>query len=649
MNRFGNVPGKKGFRFGIAAVITISLLSVLSFENAGTSYVNCYMEHLESFAAEQDRLIEIIDRQTSISSEQVMLIKKEIAAARIELKAIDFWLRYLDPVTYKKINGPLPVEWESESINSKSYSIQRDGAGLTLSELYLDEAEVQKDVLLNLLNQSKEALEIYRTDSILQILSNPDHFYFANRLFLLNLAAIYTSGFECPDPQNVIPELDEMLISTALIYETFNQSFSNQQLSSDYLTLYAAMQQFVHEQPKQHDQFDHFHFISDFVNPLFAKNQELIRKYKIYPQLESDYFVNGDCNSIFDKHLFIPQNTKGIFKDVSNQKQLTAISAIGKLLFYDPILSGNGKRSCVSCHKPTEYFTDTTVAVSLQFDGIGSLPRNTPSLINSVFNHTLMLDGRFGSLQDQAKDVTSNPIEMGGDADAILTAVMSCPDYKNAFENFTQLTPAYPEVTIDHIVSAITIYYSGFSDFDATFDQAMNGNSELSAESINGFNLFMSKAQCATCHFAPQFNGVKPPYGGNEFEVLGVPADTLYRHLSADSGRYKINPAFETFFAFRTGTIRNSTFTAPYMHNGVFKNIDQVFDFYNGGGGAARGLTIENQTLSSDSLNLTEPEIENLKSFLRTLDEQIIFQSPPSELPVSQLKQFADRKVGGEY
>jgi cytochrome c peroxidase len=159
----------------------------------------------------------------------------------------------------------------------------------------------------------------------------------------------------------------------------------------------------------------------------------------------------------------------------------------------------------------------------------------------------------------------------------------------------------------------------------------------------------MSKAQCATCHFVPQFNGVKPPYVGSEFEVLGVPSDTLYSSLSADSGRYSVHPAPEMRNAFRTGTIRNAAHTAPYMHNGVFRTLQQVVDFYDVGGGAGHGLIVPNQTLSSDSLKLTDAEKKSLIAFMKSLDEEIIFEPAPAELPVSGSKTLNNRKSGGIY
>jgi cytochrome c peroxidase len=177
----------------------------------------------------------------------------------------------------------------------------------------------------------------------------------------------------------------------------------------------------------------------------------------------------------------------------------------------------------------------------------------------------------------------------------------------------------------------------------------MNNKEILSSEGIEGFNLFMSKAQCATCHFVPQFNGVKPPYVGSEFEVLGVPADSNYSRINADEGRFGINPANETMHAFRTGTLRNADHTMPYMHNGVFQTMRQVIDFYDGGGGAGRGLNVPNQTLSSDSLKLSEAEKNDLMLFISSLNENIKFEPIPTQLPVSADSHLNKRKVGGEY
>jgi cytochrome c peroxidase len=133
------------------------------------------------------------------------------------------------------------------------------------------------------------------------------------------------------------------------------------------------------------------------------------------------------------------------------------------------------------------------------------------------------------------------------------------------------------------------------------------------------------------------------------FEVIGVPEDTSFKNINKDSGRYYINPAYETLHAFRTGSIRNAPFTKPYMHNGVFKTLEEVIDFYDAGGGVGRGLAIDNQTLSSDSLRLTNSEKKSLIAFIGSLNEDIRFAPPPQKLPSSGISQLNQRKVGGEY
>jgi cytochrome c peroxidase len=260
-----------------------------------------------------------------------------------------------------------------------------------------------------------------------------------------------------------------------------------------------------------------------------------------------------------------------------------------------------------------------------------------------------MLDGKHYTLQNQAEEVIANPVEMGCNADEIIANVMSCNTYKKAFQRYVKLTPNYPGISLEHIVSAITLYYSGFSKFDAPFDRAMNGKEELDAETIKGYNLFMSKAQCGTCHFVPQFNGVKPPYISSEFEVLGVPGDSAYNAISKDSGRYDVNPAYETLHAFRTNSIRNSSFTKPYMHNGVFKTLDEVIDFYDAGGGVGHGFKMVNQTLAEDSLHLSTSEKNAIKAFMRSLDEDVIFEKAPATLPATKMEKYKDRVPGGIY
>jgi cytochrome c peroxidase len=630
---------------------TFTAIGLLSFvkRNSADVYRSLYFSRLDEFISEQNKLLRIIEAAHLSSGNDLKRIREQIILARVQLKKADFWLRYFEPTIYKKINGPLPVEWETEVFEKFEKPYKREGAGLTLAFLYLEEDNPGKDSLFSLVSEASIALKAYLADSIAGQLATYHHFYLCNRLYLLNLAAIYTTGFECPDAQSIIPELREMMNAVREIYTDFNLAFPGKSLGESYLELYNKAIAFVNEQQDDYEKFDHYRFIRDYVNPLYRLNQQMILGYKVATKSMVDYSINKSAASIFSKELYFGQNEKGIFLRVSDSAALREIDRLGKLLFYDPILSANNQRSCASCHKPDQFFTDTISVSAPAFNKSSVLPRNTPTLVNAIYNHLLMADGKHISLTEQVKGVVFNPLEMAGKEKEILKKVMSCPDYKSGFEKLLAFTPAEEEISINHLASAITYYYGKFSRYQSLFDESMNKEAELNDEAKKGFNVFMSKAQCATCHFVPQFNGVKPPYVGSEFEVLGVPENSSFSSISDDLGRYLVNPAKETLHAFRTGSLRNSMHTAPYMHNGVFKTMDEVIDFYDAGGGIGKGLHLSNQTLGEDSLHLTSYEKKWLLAFLSALDEKIVFEKAPEKLPKSNNIVLNKRKVGGIY
>jgi cytochrome c peroxidase len=634
---------------GVILILCLVMAYAFIPNSHDTPYTRLYRSRLDTFNLRLSSLVQTIKQNDPKSAQGRAAIQQAIEQARFSLKNIDIWLRYLEPVMYNKINAPIPVEWENEVFEKFEKPYRREGAGLMLAYLYMGQNDAQKDSLITLITQAQTAMQTFAADSITRQLDSPAHFFFANRLYLLNLAAIYTTGFECPDTAMIIPEMCSMLRGVRQLYTAFNASFPGTPITTDYLALYDKTIEFAAKQPGNYARFDHYTFIRDYINPLFALNQKMINQYGVVSISYNDYTLNNNSLSIFDKSLYTPQNTKGIYSLVTDSEQLAEIRHIGKLLFYDPILSGNNKRSCASCHKPKQYFTDTVLNTSMQFNNTDKLPRNTPSLVNVIYNHLLMLDGRHISLQNQGLDVMTNPVEMGGKKQDIVDKVMSCKEYRTALKKFAKLTPEVKGVTFEHIVSAITYYYGDYSKYYAPFDDAMNDHKPLDKEAIAGFNLFMGKALCGTCHYVPQFNGVKPPYISSEFEVIGAPADSAYSALSNDSGRFRINPAFETMHAFRTGTIRNAEYTKPYMHNGSFYSLDQVLEFYNNGGGVGRKFKLDNQTLPTDAIHLTSEEKKQLLAFIHSLNEKIIFEPTPEKLPESSDKALNARKVGGEY
>ncbi len=651
----------------LASILSLIYLS-LSFTTTKKDkpYTDLYFDSKANFNASMDDLKNYIMEGNLSDQEVLSNIKIIIIRCRHFLKTMDFWWRYYEPIAYKKINGPLLIEWENEVFEKHEKPYKREGFGLSLALMYLEDKNITKDSLLHLIDPAIKTLDVFSADSIIQQLESPASFFFCNRLFLLNLAAIYTTGFECPEDEWILPELRFMLVSVESIYKRYQLQYPDFLLPKEYLDLFHEMSLFVQQKVHQNyknvnpligvaqpkdivSSLDHFTWIQKYVNPLYKMNQNMISKNHLVSLSYIDYSMNSKNSSIFDKSLYHAQNTQGIFIRVKDTSAIHEMIKLGKLLFYDPILSGNNKRSCASCHKPTQYFTDTSVTTSLEFDGITRLPRNSPTLINSEFNHLILLDGKHITLQDQLQDVITNPKELAMKREDLVAKVISCPDYKKAFNTFLKHTPTEQKITPEHIVSVISMYVSTLSQYEAPFDQMMNGTLPVNDEVQAGFNLFMGKAKCGTCHFVPLFNGVKPPYTNSEFEVLGVPLDTTFRKISPDEGRFVINPAYETKHAFRTGSIRNSSFTKPYMHNGVFNTMDEVIEFYNAGGGNGKGLIIENQTLSSDSLKLTVLEKKQLITFIQSLDEMVPNQFPPMNLPKSKNKLLNNRKIGGEY
>ena len=183
-----------------------------------------------------------------------------------------------------------------------------------------------------------------------------------------------------------------------------------------------------------------------------------------------------------------------------------------------------------------------------------------------------------------------------------------------------------PEVNFQHTAGALAAYIRTLNPFKSSFDHYMQGDkTALTAAQQRGFNLFMGKAQCGTCHFAPLFNGLLPPnYNTTEYEVLGTPADDNLEnpHADSDQGRYAFMP-FATFKgAFKTPTVRNAAMTAPYMHNGKFSSLEKVLDFYDKGGGVGLGLNVPDQTLSSSPLHLSAQEKKDIIAFIESLTDK---------------------------
>lgn len=622
----------------LGATIALMLSSTRNFQQS--DYMSHYERLMIDVSDDLQRCNSLAESQNISLSE----LQKATYQARMSMKRADFWLRYLEPLAYKKINGPLPVEWEVEVFEKWERPYKRIGAGLTLAEAYLEE-NPNGDSLSWYFVQAINGLGIFLDDSLTSSIEDYDHFWYANRLHLLNLAAIYTTGFECANTDRILPELDAMMESTLEIYRTYNLTYMDRPLSVQFIRLYEDALVFV-KMTKSYDEFDHFSFIRDYVNPLYTINQEQIRKYNPISSSFNDYSLSNEAISIFDKRLYETQLDPGLYKGLTRQEDQRLID-LGEMLFHDPILSGNNERSCASCHLSTEGFSLSKLTTPKHFDRQNSLDRNAPTLHHAYSNHLLTLDGRQINAIEQIREVVNNPEEMACSDAQVIEKLMNEKFYKKELKYLNKFT-RNKDIKAENVYAAIARYIASIEQYNSSFDKAMKSDDYIDETMISGFNLFMGKAQCATCHFVPVFNGVKPPYVSSEFEVIGVPEDTFYTALSDDFGRGKVHPVDEMQNAFRTPTIRNISKTAPYMHNGVFASLDQVLEFYNNGGGIGHGLSVENQSLAADSLNLSEREISQIIYFMNALEEAVEFPSA-EEIQLADERVLGSRTFGGTY
>lgn len=324
--------------------------------------------------------------------------------------------------------------------------------------------------------------------------------------------------------------------------------------------------------------------------------------------------------SIFERDAFDPK----FFAATDTPLPTPALLTLGKELFFDPALSASGTRSCATCHLPERAFTDGRARAEVLAGHHATRARNTPTLINAALQPTLFADGRVRTLEDQATDVIGSASEMGGSLGAAARALAARPAMR---ERIAQLSSGEVDsARIGRTIRlALAAYVRSLVRLDSRFDDAVRGDAgALSPEERRGFELFMGKGRCGTCHFAPLFGGATPPtLVESEPEVIGVPAAARRHHarIDPDSGRFNVRRIDQHLHAFKTPSLRNVALTAPYMHNGVFRTLDEVVDFYDAGGGSGVGSGSPHQTLPRDSLHLGRAEKRAIIAFLGTLTD----------------------------
>jgi len=279
--------------------------------------------------------------------------------------------------------------------------------------------------------------------------------------------------------------------------------------------------------------------------------------------------------------------------------------ALGKLLFFDPRLSGDNKISCVTCHRPDKAFGDGLS----QAKGAGgrTLKRKTPSLLNVGFYSTYLWDGRVKTLEEQALIPIQAADEMNQDLDQLEKELNAVPTYAKQFRAVFGT-----KVTRDGIAKALAAFQRTLVTGPSPYDRYLGGEKgALSAEAKRGMELFFGEAGCARCHRGPLLTDEK-------FYRLGV---------SDDKGRGLVTGRTQDNYKFRTPSLRNVARTGPYMHDGSHKTLGDVLLFYLRGvptSGPDR-LLLDIESLQSVSVS----EIPDMIAFLKALTGEEPKIAPP--------------------
>lgn len=647
-------------------VLGISLISKVAMLERPASQPNSQQINIENSIATIDGMEEVLEQtkndfheglgklekeikaynQLAQSTNQLEVLQQQHIRTRQAFKMVEWLLEYIDPTSIKRyINGaPLP---KTEPKVPEIVVIEPKGLQ-TLDELvFADEADM--DAIRELtakLEKQYGPVKIYAENRRIQ----HSHVFEALKLEVVRIFTLGVTGFDTPASGVALEEALATSLVLKAIYAPYGQLIRSEYPEIDQRINAAFDAGIAALKASDFDEFDRLAFLVETINPL---TENLIRVQEI---LQIEFSEGRNPVNTHAKKLFAANWLNAdIYSRLAETKYDGKRAELGKILFFDPILSGNNKRACAGCHLPEKAFTDGRPR-SLAIDGKGSILRNSPSLINAVYAEKFFYDLREERLDRQIKHVVHDSLEFGTDFIEIADKLGKSETYR---ELFNAAYPDYPEYAISRysVSDALAHYVKQLRSHNSLFDQMARGEIEIDQEVAAGFNLFAGKAACATCHFTPTFSGLVPPYfRESESEVLGVPSEAVWENaqIDPDLGRLanskpQDNAYFHTF-AFKTPTIRNVALTAPYMHNGVYGSLEEVLDFYNRGGGAGIGSFVDHQTLPPDSLNLQQKEIDQLIVFMHALTDTSGLTDYPDMLPMFEAQPaWNERKIGGEY
>jgi cytochrome c peroxidase len=463
------------------------------------------------------------------------------------------------------------------------------------------------------------------------------------RLEIARVSTVGIAGFDAPRTGEAIGECAEALEGIRSLYASAGPRgwprLGAGRARFDSAALRAEAYLRAH---RDYDSFDRLEFIARYAGPL-ADALDGIRIAAATTPIRMPRGWRADVANVYAPGAFDAR----AYANSSAPEASARLIALGARLFIDPRLSGTATRSCASCHDPSRAFTDgVRRAVNIHGANAGLVFRNTPTLINASLQPAQFADERSVTLEDQVIEVLRSPSEMAGSVEQAARTAARDAAYRREFAAAFRSGDTNA-VTPLRLREALAAYVRSLVALNSRFDRAARGDlAQLSPVERRGFSLFMGKGGCGTCHFAPLFSGNTPPlYLSSDVEVIGTPAEPARPAIpDADSGRARIDHLPAHVRAFKTPSLRNVALTAPYMHHGAFASLDEVIRFYDGGGAQGAGARIANQTLSPDSLHLSDAERGAIVAFLGTLTDTVLVQ-PDCPGPDTRQSRCASRAL----
>jgi len=605
-------PKSLYFKFVPAVALLCSALFLGSF-SASPRYTS--PEIIKQYTTQLNTQIIAFDKaatEFAVGKITADSLKKALTATRLSYKRSEFFLAFHYPEYCKEhLNGAPLMQIEKEGTLPKV--IDPEGLQVLDEMVFAENPAVEKS---NIAALAKKLASNYGLllGGIQGNTLGGSYGITAMRLQLVRITSMGITGFDTPGSLNALPEA---VASLEGMKAFFIQDYKQAGANSDIITAFdGAITQL--KNTRSFNSLDRLAFIKNYIDVLYAKLGRLDASTPDF--LKNTSAWNTRSNSVFAADFLDPYYFSALKKDEDSPQLRT----LGKTLFYDSLLSNDNQVSCASCHNPQMAFTDGVAKSASNVQGKTVL-RNAPTLLNTVYADRYFYDLRAFTLEQQAEHVIFNRDEFNTAYSAIIKKLMANNNYANQFKQVFGSN----SINRENLSKALASYVLSLQSFNSDFDKYIRGEITNIAQPVkNGFNLFMGKANCATCHFAPTFSGLVPPlYNENESEILGVLENPTAKNLKLDTDMGRLGNRISTEHSwiyeksFKTTTVRNAALTAPYFHNGAYTTLEEVIDFYNNGGGGGMGFNVKNQTLAPDKLNLTQSEKNDLIAFITSLND----------------------------